>query len=306
MAYVAPPLKASNDSQEPQLVECWQIDLDEGEYKWSREDGTMPGCLDIWELLVSQNDGMKEVVMAARSAECACHLLFAITEAHSVPQFTRRDVGLTAAELVAEALTYRLDGDVAGHPASVFLDDGYSLVLRLDDIDIAAGDASAQADLMQDLFDTIAEELEMKLSEATGLTAPRNLQKHNRESTKGRNEFVSWMDLGAAVVDINDGLCAEERHQGAHQIAEMARSQSHLEASEEEDGKISLVIPLGRTGPSAANHIINAMYTAALAALCETLIGGRDIEHRAIRSIDVRGHRGCAVKFVLESPCTMS
>jgi hypothetical protein len=48
-----------------------------------------------------------------------------------------------------------------------------------------------------------------------------------------------------------------------------------------------VIIPLGRADHSAVNPVISAMSIAALATLCETLIGGREIDGRALRSVQV-------------------
>lgn len=302
MAYRAP---ASNV---PELVECWQLDLEEREFKWSRNDGTMPGCQDIEELLNELNHRQKEVILAAGSAECAFHLLVSIVEAHSVPQFSRREVAVAASDLVAEALTERFGGEISGHDAEVVIDEESSLALHLRVLDEpsvyeAAHLTSTQAERIEALVHTAIPELEEKMSSKSALTGLRS-GKSADPTTEG---YVSWAALGPPIADIVDELDDEERCQSGRHIAKNAESHSFVNDSiEEGEEGITVVIPLGPASHKAENPVIAAMSIAALGAVCETLIGGREIGGRALRSIQVRGHRGCAVKFIQDTPCTMT
>lgn len=268
---------------------------------------------------------MSEVILAASTPICAYHLLCAAVEASHVPQFARREAASAAGTLVAEALTDRFGGKVAGYHAEVAVDEELSLTLRLSGVDINAvqGDESPSslelgADRLERLLEQVASELKEEFSRDSRL---RPVRPRKTQLAKGTAPAISWSSLGRLVVEIVDGLTDEERSEAGKLVALNARSRSYLEmprrlgtldedeqacAEKCEAEEVTVVIPLGFVGPSGGNPVINAMSTAALASICETLIGGRTIRGRTMRSVEVRGHRGCAVKFVQDTPCLPS
>jgi hypothetical protein len=60
LPYVGRGADQVNPPNKPQLVECWQLDLETHEFKWSREDGTnakfyrAPRCNSRFKRTISQ------------------------------------------------------------------------------------------------------------------------------------------------------------------------------------------------------------------------------------------------------------
>ena len=94
--------------------------------------------------------------------------------------------------------------------------------------------------------------------------------------TKGRQNTPRAKVLQQQIVDFKRmvelrGLMTERRT--CNRIAKLRSEFDRLLRPHAETLGITVVVPLGRTRPTSDNPIINAMFTAALAALCETLIG---------------------------------
>jgi hypothetical protein len=284
-------------SDTPELMEQWQLDLDEREFKWSREDGQMPGCQDVQELLCGQDRRMKEIVYTARTSEAAYHLLLATAEAHRIPMFRRREAADIAHDLLAEALTLRFGSILDGCEADVEIDEDSSLTLMLTgiELDIINGTVEEQATSLQSLLNEAAKKIEAELCKSDCLTP--DLKRHRLDKD------ASW-SVFSATSKISDCLYDEERHNGALHIAENTRRKAYVETSLSDSNAISLAIPLGPAGYRNANPVIAAMCVAALAVLVDSLIGGRAMDGRSLHSVQVRGTRGCAIKYVRDTPCT--
>jgi hypothetical protein len=290
-------------SNGPALVETWQFDLDEREFKWSREDGAMPGCLDVQELLCSQDTRMKEITYMARTSEAAYHLLLATAEAHRIPMFSRREAADLAHDLVAEGLTLRFGRLFTQYETEVEIDEDsrLTLMLRGIDLDVLDGSVEEQATKLQGLLNEAAEEIEAELSKEGCLTP--DLRRLNLADPETKRLTANWSAF-TANRKISDCLSDADRRLGALHIAESARKRAYVDTSNSDAEAISFAIPLGIAGYQNANPVIAATCVAALAVLVDSLIGGREMEGRSFHSVQVRGTCGCAIKYVRDSPCT--
>jgi len=102
--------------------------------------------------------------------------------------------------------------------------------------------------------------------------------------------------LGKAFVPIDDGLTVEERLDGARAMAMGARFPRL------DNGMV--IVPLGEIGHSAPspNPLLTAIELASMAAVVETVQGGGSISKRRLKSITIRGSRGCALTFEHDIP----
>lgn len=116
---------------------------------------------------------------------------------------------------------------------------------------------------------------------------------------------LTWASFGRLLLRLEDGLTNEERAGGAAAIADTCRREAVFRLSSVQPDEWQVEVPLGDAAEVCSNPLLAAMWTAAVAALADTLMGGVGIGKRVLRSVEVRGCRGCSARFVTETPCLL-
>ena len=98
-----------------------------------------------------------------------------------------------------------------------------------------------------------------------------------------------------------DELTTEERILGAHLAA--VRMQEAQVIVSEDDTPPNLMAPLGLLSNDNDNPLLASMILSAMVLLTDAVVGGGDINGYVLRSVAVRGCRGCALKFCRAHSC---
>ena len=100
-----------------------------------------------------------------------------------------------------------------------------------------------------------------------------------------------------------DELTEEERVLGGHLAA--LRSQEAQVIASEDDSPPNLVAPLGLLASDNDNPLLTSMVLSAMSLITDAVAGGGDINGYSLRSVAVRGCRGCALKFRRAHSCPL-
>jgi len=287
------------------------------------------------ELLESIESRVREVAVVARSYNSARELLIATVGACDGRLCSRSELDVAVGSLVADALSRRLGARVGGLRSSVAVETvsrKSELVLRLFggdagpvpkevlrqvevdiekalSIDVESGRAlhgwpiaaaavggAATAVAAAGVTFGVSAGVMTAASSFTGLAACKwRRQSRARLSDPDPTSpgATTWAELGTRSVPVADCLTAGERVAGAQELAQCVH-QAHVDPV---DG---VSVPLGDV--DASNAVLAALSVAALAGICESLIGGGSVAGRVISKVEARGGRGCAVMFVCDIP----
>ncbi|CAK9082422.1 unnamed protein product [Durusdinium trenchii] len=99
-----------------------------------------------------------------------------------------------------------------------------------------------------------------------------------------------------------DEMSAEEHVLATEMVIALSK-RSFIAASF--DDLPSLVIPLGSFGEENPNPLLASMMTCAIALITDSIAAGGEINGYMLRSVTVRGSRGCALTFRRANTCSI-
>lgn len=111
-----------------------------------------------------------------------------------------------------------------------------------------------------------------------------------------KDRTYSWTMFGAKPLRVVDGLSLDERRQGARALVRCLRFlNSEVDVP---TGEFALGDSLDVSNPLLASSIL-----AALATVMDSLAGDTAVCRRRVRSVEVRGPRGCAITLAADPLC---
>mmetsp|Transcript_165141 Transcript_165141/g.292444 ORF Transcript_165141/g.292444 Transcript_165141/m.292444 type:complete len:356 (-) Transcript_165141:21-1088(-) len=154
--------------------------------------------------------------------------------------------------------------------------------------------------LLEPKFQQVALTEEVPLSE--GEEEETDAASDNDEEMSGDSRTITWSMLQASSIKVTDGLKNLEWEQGLTDVARSANNR-YSRALQDLSGEVQVL--LGDGSPETACPVLAALHIATLAALTDVLAAGSAIGNDGwvMKEVEVRGCRGCAVSFVLDTPC---
>lgn len=299
------------DAEKRSFGRLWSIEpsKDDGdnEFHWNPElEEQQLQDYHIVNLIEGVESRCSNLTVGAKKLSDAKALLLASSRASGAPCCSAQELDATVLKIVSHVVAKKLGSTICGYPASIAME-GTSLVLTLQRFS-------------GPLDETFLSELQTAIDalfvrEATALVT-LDLARERRNFWKrggaivgeplGSNDESTWRDLleGSRDLELTDDLTEQEKCLGG-QLAAKSLCEARVVAGEDEAGASCLLAPLGLLGDSN-NPILASMVTAGTALITDSIAGGGDIHNYAVRSVALRGCRGCAVRLGWQRTCTIS
>ena len=162
---------------------------------------------------------------------------------------------------------------------------------------VAVGFAAAAASLGAHAAMTQADPTSPAVGCAFGRGTSRDLRVTNAAATL-REMLKTGVDLSLV-----DELTEEERVLGGHLAA--VRVQEAQVVASEDDTPPTLMAPIGLLVNDNDNPLLTSMILSAMALITDAMAGGGEINGYVLRSVRVRGCRGCALTFRRAHSCPL-
>lgn len=276
----------------------------DNEFHWSPElEEQQIQDHHIVNLVEGVESRCSNLTVGAKNVSDSKALLLACSRASGAPCCSAQELDATVLRIVSHVVAQKLGSTLCGYPASVSVE-GTSLVLTLQRFS-GPLDETFLSELQASVGDFFVREatalVTLDLARGRG-----SVWKRGNVGLGETLEQSTWRDLleGSRDLDLTDDLTGQEQSLGG-QLAAKSLSEARVVAGEDEAGASCLLAPLGILGDSN-NPILAAMVTAGTALITDSIAGGGDIHGYTVRSVALRGCRGCAVGLCWQRTCTIS
>jgi len=106
--------------------------------------------------------------------------------------------------------------------------------------------------------------------------------------------------FGVTEIQLIDDMSDEEWQQGIDQLTNEISDHRVVSI---DDSTTAIQLPMGAFDEDTSNPLLAVLFFSALCHIMEDIMGGRTLHKRFVKSIELRGCRGCAIHFEYETPC---
>lgn len=298
------------EGEKRSFARLWTLELPEdgdNEFHWNPELAEQQlQDQHVVQLIEGLDSRCRSLTVGADNLSDAKKLLLTCARASGAPVCSTQELDCTALNLARHVVAQKLGPTLCGYPVSVTVE-GTSLVLALqrfsgplDDTFLSDLQASVDAFFVREASALVTLDL------ATNRRSFWRRRRNELDESHANEGMSNWRHLleGSRDLELDDGLTEQEKCLGG-QLAAKSLREARIVASEDEESSSCLMAPLGVLGDNS-NPILAAMVTAGTALIAESLAGGGHIQGYAMRSVELRGCRGCAVKFSWQQTCAIS